>query len=189
MAVEAPPPAPPPPVVFDEPSEMAIQQAPPAPPAPKANTQTAEPTLDEVRKTVSPREDDADSKLERQQLGKLKGDDMDRPAVTGGRAASNVASNTGGAGELAETSTKRPDAVANAIAELPRRFRRAVDQNAKLYPETWLARIDALLANDQREEAVANLRVFRIAYPKHVLPEALATLAREEGIGGTDPQP
>ena len=87
---------------------------------------------------------------------------------------------------LAETSTRETDAVTKAIAELPRRFRRDVGNNARLYPESWLARIEALLATDKREEAVANLRVFRVAYPDQALPEALATLAREEGIDSED---
>lgn len=85
---------------------------------------------------------------------------------------------------------KDADAMAAVIAELPRAYRHDVEKNAKLYPASWLGRIETLLAADKREEAVANLRVFLLAYPGHELPDALATLAREERLDGdTKPRP
>ena len=206
MAIEAPPPAPPappppppppPPIVFDEPSEMAVEMPPPAPPAPPAPPvelpAQAAPVIG-TPKVIRQQKEVGEREAESRQLGKVKGDDVGAINVADNDISPIDVSSVESADVLAETATKDSDAVAKAIAELPRRFRRDVGRNSRLYPESWLARIDALLATDKREEAVANLRVFRVAYPEQVLPEALAALAREEGIdskniGGGDPQP
>ncbi|HRX99959.1 MAG TPA: hypothetical protein P5171_07515 [Xanthomonadaceae bacterium] len=145
-------------------------------------------------KVIRQQKEVGEREAESRQLGKMKGDDVGAINVADNDISPIDVSSVESADVLAETATKDSDAVAKAIAELPRRFRRDVGENSRLYPESWLARIDALLATDKREEAVANLRVFRVAYPEQVLPEALAALAREEGIdsksiGGGDPQP
>ena len=140
-------------------------------------------------KVIRQQKESSERDAERRQSGKMKDDDIGSIDVTGNNISPIDVSSVESADVLAETSGSHTDAVAKAIAELPRRFRRDVGKNAKLYPESWLARIDALLATDKREEAVANLRVFRVVYPDQRLPEALATLAREKGIDSTEPQP
>lgn len=148
----------PPPVPVEEPSPMAIELPTPAPPAPRA------PAVDLPEQAA-------------------------RTIVAEPKAGSRAADN-------AERETERQplgkpkdaDAIAAAIAELPRRYRRDLENNAKLAPASWLGRIETLLASDKREETVANLRVFHAAYPEHELPDALAALAREEGIVSDDAQ-
>ncbi|MEZ5464586.1 MAG: hypothetical protein R3F22_05020 [Lysobacteraceae bacterium] len=196
MAVEAPPPAPPaappPPVVFDAPAEKAIEMPPPAPPAapaPAAEIPQQVAPAAGAPSVVRSQEENAEPEAEHRQLGKLKDDVLGTIDVSGDNVSPIDVSSVESADVLAETSTRETDAVTKAIAELPRRFRRDVGNNAKLYPESWLARIDALLATDRRDEAVANLRVFRVAYPTHGLPEALASLAREEGIESPESRP
>ena len=121
----------------------------------------------------------------------MKGDDVGAINVADNDISPIDVSSVESADVLAETATKDSDAVAKAIAELPRRFRRDVGENSRLYPESWLARIDALLATDKREEAVANLRGW--------LPDAdfsraralashprIAEVARAAGFGHVD---
>lgn len=135
---------------------------------------------------MPPRKEVGEHDAERRQLDKTKDDVLGAIDVSGNNVSPIDVSSVESSDVLAEMSTKNGAAVAKAIAELPRRFRRDVSKNAKLYPESWLSRVEALLANDKREEAVANLRVFHVAYPTHTLPDTLAVLADEEGIVSDD---
>ncbi|MCB1559585.1 MAG: hypothetical protein KDI75_00545 [Xanthomonadales bacterium] len=179
----------PPPIPVEEPAPMALEAPPPAPPAPPAppveRPAQAAPVA-AAPKAMPPRKEVGEHDAERRQLDKTKDDVLGAIDVSGNNVSPIDVSSVESSDVLAEMSTKNGAAVAKAIAELPRRFRRDVSKNAKLYPESWLSRVEALLANDKREEAVANLRVFHVAYPTHTLPDTLAVLADEEGIVSDD---
>ena len=52
----------------------------------------------------------------------------------------------------------------------------ALDSNASLYPEHWLANIRQMLRDNRREEALRSIAEFRKRYPDYHLPDDLRDL-------------